>query len=300
MSFINNLIVSVTEKLPKPIIKKFSSKYIAGETLLDAVELIKTLNTSGIYATIDVLGESIKTKEESIQNKLRCEQVLDSIRDNNLKSNLSIKPTQMGLDIDENFAYEQIKELVAKAKAENNFVRLDMEDSPFTQKIINIYKKLKAEYDNVGIVLQAYLKRTYDDVADLCKTKSNFRLCKGIYIEPEKIVYKDRQIIRDNYLKCLEYMLNSGSYVGIATHDDYLINKAFELVNKLNIPKSNFEFQMLLGVREDLRNKINTDGYKIRVYVPFGKDWYAYSIRRLQENPQVARYVFNNLFKFTK
>jgi proline dehydrogenase len=300
MSLINNLIVSVTEKLPKPVIKKFSSKYIAGETLDEAVQLIKTLNASGVYATIDVLGESIKTKEESIRNKLSCEQVLDSIRDNSLKSNLSIKPTQMGLDIDEEFAYEQIKELVARAKSENNFVRLDMEDSPFTRKTINIYKKLKANFDNVGIVLQAYLKRTYDDVVALCKTQSNFRLCKGIYIEPEKIAYKDRQIIRDNYLKCLEYILCSRSYVGIATHDDYLINKAYELVNKLNVPKGNFEFQMLLGVREELRNKINSDGYKIRVYVPFGKDWYAYSIRRLQENPQVARYVFNNLFKFTR
>jgi proline dehydrogenase len=300
MPLFNNLIVSITEKLPKPIIKQFAKKYIAGESLEQAVNLIKKLNAAGIYATIDVLGESIKSKEEANRCKINCEKVLDSIREKKLNSNLSIKPTQMGLNIDENFAYYQINELVEKAKEENNFVRLDMENSPFTEKTINIYKKLKSNYDNVGIVLQAYLKRTYDDVRELCKTHSNFRLCKGIYIESEKIAYKDRQMIRDNYLKCLEFILNSGSYVGIATHDDYLINRVYDLIEKLDIPKSNFEFQMLLGVREELRNKINSDGYKIRVYVPFGSDWYAYSIRRLQENPQVARYIFNNLFDFTK
>lgn len=300
MSLFNNLIVSLTEKLPKPIVKKFSQRYIAGENLTDAVELVKKLNASGIYATLDVLGESIKNKEESKKSKESCAAVLDSILDSKLNSNLSLKPTQMGLSIDEDFAYSQIKELVQRAKSQNNFVRLDMEDSQCTQKTINIYKKLRHEFDNVGIVLQSYLKRTYDDVVDLCKTHSNIRLCKGIYVESEKIAFKDRQVIRDNYVKCLEYIFNSGGYVGIATHDDYLVNKVYEIISKLNLSKSSFEFQMLLGVKEDLRNKINSDGYKMRVYVPFGKDWYAYSIRRLQENPQVARYIFNNLIGFSK
>ncbi len=296
MSFINNAIVGVTEILPKSVVRQFSKKYIAGESLEQAVSLVKKFNQSGIVTTIDVLGEAIKTEKESIESKGKCLTVLDTILQNKLNSNLSIKPTQMGLSIDEEFALLQIEELIKKAKSFNNFVRLDMEDSPYTQKTINVYKKLRQNYDNVGIVLQAYLKRTYDDVVDLCKNKSNIRLCKGIYVEPENISYKSKQDIRDNYLKCLEHILKSGNYVGIATHDEYLINKSYEILNRLNIYKSKFEFQMLLGVREDLRDKINSDGYKLRVYVPFGKDWYAYSIRRLKENPQVARYIFNSIF----
>lgn len=296
MSFINNAIVRITEILPKSVVKQFSKKYIAGESLEQAVTVVKQFNQRGIVTTIDVLGEAIKNEKESIESKEKCIKVLDAILENKLNSNLSIKPTQMGLSINEEFALPQIEELVNKAKLFNNFVRLDMEDSPYTQKTINVYKKLRQNHNNVGIVLQAYLKRTYADVVDLCKETSNIRLCKGIYVEPESISYKDKQAIRDNFMKCLEHIFKSGSYVGIATHDEYLINKSYELLNKLNIDKNKFEFQMLLGVREDLRDKINSDGYKLRVYVPFGKDWYAYSIRRLKENPQVARYIFNSIF----
>ena len=215
-------------------------------------------------------------------------------------ANLSLKPTQMGLSIDEEFAYEQIKEIVEKAKSLNNFVRIDMEDSPYTDKTINLFKKLRSDYNNFGIVIQAYLKRTTSDVITLNKLGTNYRLCKGIYIEPAAIAYKDRQEIRDNYLKSLELMLKNGNYVGIATHDEYLINGAYKMIKDMNIPKDKFEFQMLLGVREDLRDKINNDGYKIRIYVPFGKDWYPYSIRRLKENPQIAGHIFKNIFSFEK
>jgi len=296
MSFINNALVRITEILPKSVVKQFSKKYIAGESLEQAISVVKMFNQNGIVTTIDVLGEAIKNEKESIESKEKCIKVLDAILENKLNSYLSVKPTQMGLSINEEFALSQIEELVNKAKSFDNFVRLDMEDSPYTQKTINVYKKLKQNHNNVGIVLQAYLKRTYDDVVDLCKENSNIRLCKGIYVEPESISYKDKQAVRDNFIKCLEHILKSGSYVGIATHDEYLINKSYELLNKLNIDKNIFEFQMLLGVREDLRDKINSDGYKLRVYVPFGKDWYAYSIRRLKENPQVARYIFNSIF----
>lgn len=282
--------------MPKSAVRFFSKKYIAGETLEEAVKVVKSLNHKGILATLDVLGESIKNKEEAIKAKEECFDVQNAIVKYNLNSNLSIKPTQLGLSIDEEFACLQLKELAEKAKVINNFVRIDMEDSPFTESTIELYKKLFENYKNIGIVLQAYLKRTYSDVVTLNKIGTNYRLCKGIYVESANIAYKDKQAIRDNYVKCLESMLKNNNYVGIATHDEYLINEAYRLIKELNIPKGRFEFQMLLGVREDLRDKINSDGYKIRIYVPFGKDWYAYSIRRLKENPQIAGYIFKSIF----
>jgi proline dehydrogenase len=284
--------------MPKAVVGIFSKKYIAGETLDEAVEFVKTLNAKGIFATIDVLGESIKTKEEAVESKKKALQVLDTINQNKLKANLSIKPTQMGLSIDENFAFEQISELVEKAKQINNFVRIDMEDSPYTDATFKLFRRLKEKYDNLGVVVQAYLKRSYDDVVVLNKLGTNYRLCKGIYIESPNIALKDKQAIRDNYMKVLDTILKSGNYVGIATHDEYLINEAYKKIKDMNLSKDKFEFQMLLGVREDLRDKINSDGYKIRIYVPFGKDWYPYSMRRLKENPEIAGYIFKSIFSF--
>ena len=286
--------------MPKSVVGFFSKKYIAGDTIEKAVQCVKDLNAKGIYATMDVLGESITHKEEAVEAQTKCLEVLDTIAEYNLMANLSLKPTQMGLSIDEDFAYRQIREIVEKAKSMNNFVRIDMEDSPYTDKTITLFKKLRNEYDNLGIVVQAYLKRTTSDVITLNKLGTNYRLCKGIYIEPATIAYKDRQEIRDNYLKSLELMLKNGNYVGIATHDEYLINAAYKMIKDMNIPKDKFEFQMLLGVREELRDRINNDGYKIRIYVPFGKDWYPYSIRRLKENPQMAGHIFKNIFSFEK
>jgi proline dehydrogenase len=297
LTLINDAIVSVVKIMPKPVVGIFSKKYIAGERLEDALSLVKQLNSRGIYATLDVLGESIKNKEEAAEAKNKCLIVLDAIVKNNLNANLSIKPTQMGLSIDEDFAYEQVYQLVERAKKINNFVRIDMEDSPYTDKTIRLFQKLKEHFDNVGLALQAYLKRTYDDAVILNKINTNYRICKGIYIEPASIAYKDKQKIRDNYLETLQVILKSGNYVGIATHDEFLINEAYRIIKELNIPKDKFEFQMLLGVREDLRDKINADGYKIRIYVPFGEDWYAYSLRRLKENPQIAGYIFKNIFR---
>jgi proline dehydrogenase len=204
----------------------------------------------------------------------------------------------MGLAIDKELAYQQILELVKRANEINNFVRIDMEDSPYTDLTIDVYKRIYEEYSNVGIVLQAYLKRTYNDTIVLNKLNTNYRLCKGIYIEPAAIAYKDKQAVRDNFMKSLELMLKNGNYVGIATHDSYLIDKSYDLIKKMDIPKDKFEFQMLLGVREDLRDKINKDGYKIRIYVPFGEDWYKYSIRRLQENPNIAGHIVKEFFAF--
>ena len=300
MDAFNNLIVRVVQLMPKPVVGFFSKKYIAGETLQDAVDFVKKLNSKGIYATMDVLGESVANKSESIKCKNEALEVLEAIEKNKLMANLSIKPTQMGLAIDEQFAYEQILELVKKAAEYKNFVRIDMEDSPFTDKTINLYKRIYADYKNVGVVIQAYMKRSIDDVIALNKIGTNYRLCKGIYVEPAAIAYKGKQEVRDNYLKLLDQMFKDGNYVGIATHDKPLIDAAYTRIKEQNIAKDKFEFQMLLGVREDLRDKINADGYKIRIYVPFGKDWYAYSVRRLKENPSVAGTIAKSFLTFGK
>jgi len=294
----NNLIVRIVQLMPKPVVGFFSKKYIAGETLQDAVDFVKKLNLKGIYATMDVLGESVENKEESKKCKKEALEVLEAIEKNKLMANLSIKPTQMGLAIDEQFAYEQILELVKKAAEYKNFVRIDMEDSPFTDKTINLYKRIYADYKNVGVVIQAYMKRSIDDVVALDKIGTNYRLCKGIYVEPASIAYKGKQEVRDNYLKLLDQMFKDGNYIGIATHDKPLIDAAYDRIKNKNISKDKFEFQMLLGVREDLRDKINSDGYKIRIYVPFGKDWYAYSVRRLKENPSVAGTIAKSFLTF--
>lgn len=298
MDAFNNLIVRVVQLMPKPVVGFFSKKYIAGETLQDAVEFVKKLNSKGIYATMDVLGESVANKSESIKCKNEALEVLEAIEKNKLMANLSIKPTQMGLAIDEQFAYEQILELVKKAAEYKNFVRIDMEDSPFTDKTINLYKRIYADYKNVGVVIQSYMKRSLDDVISLNKIGTNYRLCKGIYVEPAAIAYKGKQEVRDNYLKILDQLFKDGNYVGIATHDKPLIDAAYTKIKEKNIPNERFEFQMLLGVREDLRDKINNDGYKIRIYVPFGKDWYAYSVRRLKENPSVAGTIAKSFLTF--
>jgi proline dehydrogenase len=294
----HNLLVKTVQLMPENIVWLFSKKYIAGKTLRSAVDTVKDLNSKGILATLDVLGESVKTKEEATEAKQKALEVFDAIVKNNLNANLSIKPTQMGLAIDKEFAFRQILELVKRANEINNFVRIDMEDSQYTDLTIEVYKRIFEQYKNVGVVLQSYLKRTYNDTIVLNKLGTNYRLCKGIYIEPPAISYKDKQAVRDNFMKCLELMLKNGNYVGIATHDKYLIDKSYELIKMMNVPKDKFEFQMLLGVREDLRDKINRDGYKIRIYVPFGVDWYRYSIRRLQENPNIAGHIVKEFFAF--
>jgi len=293
---INSLIVNFVKLLPQSVVFIFAKRYIAGVKLEDGIRVVKELNAKGILATMDVLGEAVTTKKESEEAKNQCLQVLDAINEHKLNSNLSLKPTQIGLAIDEEFCYNQLVEILEKAKGYNNFVRIDMEDSPFTDATIKMFKRLKEKYDNVGIVVQAYLKRTLNDVKSLNSLGTNYRLCKGIYIEPEEISYKDYQKVRDNYLEILKQMFTDGNYVGIATHDDYLVENAYKMIKEMNIPKDKYEFQMLYGVKENLRDKINADGHKIRIYVPFGEHWYKYSIRRLQENPNMAWYITKSIF----
>jgi len=296
VKLLNNAIVSFVKILPKPVVYVFAKKYIAGTNLDAAIRVTKELNQKGILATIDVLGEAVNTKKESEAAKNECLEVLDAIEKHKLNANLSLKPTQLGLIIDKDFCYAQISEILTKAKGYNNFVRIDMEDSSTTDDTFGLFRAMKQKFTNVGIVVQAYLKRTFGDVQELNKVGTNYRLCKGIYVEPAEIAFKGRMEVRENYLKTLELMLDEGNYVGIATHDDYLIKGAYALIKRKNISKDRFEFQMLYGVKEDLRDKINGDGYKIRIYVPFGEHWYKYSIRRLQENPQMAWHITKSIF----
>jgi len=291
--------VKFVKILPKPVVFVFAKRYIAGVKMEDAVKAVKELNAKGILATMDVLGEAVSTKRESEDAKKECLDVLDTIEKNKLNANLSLKPTQLGLAIDEQFCYEQVVEILERAKSYNNFVRIDMEDSPFTDVTIKLFNSVREKFDNVGIVVQAYLKRTLDDVKLLDKSGTNYRLCKGIYVEPAEIAYKEYQRVRENYLDILRQMLDDGNYVGIATHDDYLVESAYKILKEKNMSKDKYEFQMLYGVKESLRDRINANGHKLRVYVPFGEHWYKYSIRRLQENPNMAWYIFKSLFSFS-
>lgn len=299
MNPINKAIVSFVKILPKSVVYIFAKKYIAGEKLEDAVRVVKELNQKGIVATMDVLGEAVVNTKECEDAKIECLQVLEAIEKNKLNANLSLKPTQLGLVIDPELCFRFISEILDKAKSYNNFVRIDMEDSSTTDATIQLYQRLRKQYDNVGIVVQSYLKRTLSDVQSPGLNGTNYRLCKGIYIEPEEIAYKTKQKVRDNFTDVLKYLLENGNYVGIATHDDYLINKAYEMIIEKKIPKNKFEFQMLFGVKEKLRDKINADSYKIRIYVPFGDHWYKYSIRRLQENPNMAWHIAKSILTFS-
>jgi proline dehydrogenase len=296
MGLLNSIIVGTLPLIPKPIVRKFANRYIAGDKLEDAVTVTKRLNDKGIMGTLDVLGEDVFNKIDASKAKEECLRVLEAIDKNKLDANQSLKLTSLGLKIDFDFCLANLKEILEAAKKLNIFIRLDMEDSTCTDDTIRIYEEAKKEFPNSGIVIQAYLRRSYDDVDRLIKTGSNFRLCKGIYIEPEEIAFKDREEINNSYLKILRNILSNNCYVGIATHDDKLVDGAYQMIDEMKKKKEDYEFQMLLGVRENLRDKILKDGYRVRVYIPFGTHWYEYSIRRFKENPQMAGYVFKSIF----
>ena len=297
MNLGNRLILSAIQLLPRRVIKPVAMRYIAGERLEDAVRVVKSLNSRNLMATLDVLGENVSAKEEALAALGAAEKVLHTIRDRHLSANLSIKLTQFGLKIDEAFCYSSVKSLLEVARAVNNFVRIDMENSSATSATLRLYGGLRAEgFENVGVVIQAYLKRSEEDIRRLMTLRANVRLCKGIYVEPESIAFKNPEEIRANYMKLLKMLLGSRCYVGIATHDEVLVRGACEYLRQLNLMKNNYEFQMLYGVRVKLRDQIVRDGHRLRIYVPFGQNWYSYSIRRFKENPQIARYVLRALF----
>lgn len=294
---LNDLIIKVLPIIPKSIVYIFAKKYIAGPNLSDAVKVTLDLMNKGGFSTIDVLGEFVTTKEKALHELSMIDKVLDAINEHKLKSYLSIKPTSLGMGIDFEFGYENIYQLVDKANKLGIFVRLDMENSPFTDNTLKMYKIFRDKgYSNIGFVIQAYMKRSENDVKSLLDYKPNIRLCKGIYNESPDIAFKDYNEIRKNYIKLLDLMLDNNLYVGIATHDEYLINYALNQIKDRNLKKEEYEFQMLLGVRENRRDELLREGHNLRVYVPFGVDWYGYSIRRLKENPQMAGHIFKSIF----
>lgn len=301
---LSKIIAGSVPLMPKKLVWIFGKKYIAGLKLEDAVKLTKEFAQIGGGTTIDVLGEFVSERERALQERDDSAVVLDTIHKEAIPSYLSVKPTSNGLGIDTEFGYENVKYIVSKAKELGIRCRLDMENSPYTQKTIDLFKRLLDEgFDNVGIVLQAYLKRTEQDIKDLLPYHPNVRICKGIYVENPDVAIKGRENIRENYKKCLDLLLNdvsNGTFPAIATHDEPLIQYAESRIKELNLRKEQYSFEMLLGVRHERRNSLLKEGHNVTIYVPFGEDWYGYSTRRLKENPEIAMHIFKAIFGIGK
>jgi proline dehydrogenase len=291
MRVFDRIITASLPLVPKPIVRRIARSYIAGESLDDLIAAVRGLNAEGFMVATSILGEFVERREESEQAVRDYEEVLAAIDRNRLDSNIHIKLTHFGLKLDKDFARDNLRTLLKTAAGYPNFVRIDMEDSPCTTATLDTYYSLREEFDNVGVVIQARMRRSIDDVRALAKVRANVRLCKGIYLEPHDIAYTDAEIIRQNYTYLLEELLGAGCYVGIATHDERLVWEALRIIDRLGLGPSDYEFQMLHGVLPELRRIIRDSGHRLRVGVPFGPSWYPYSVRRLRKNPMIARYV---------
>lgn len=288
-SWLDRLVVGLLPAVPKPIVRHFSKPYIAGARVEDAVRTVRALNEGGAMATLDILGEHIHREEEADRALEGYLALIDKIYAEGIDSNVSVKPTALGLKLNFDASVRRIDSLVAKADSRNGmFVRLDMEDSSCTDDTIELYRRLREKHENVGVVIQSMLRRSAADVEKLAKAKTNVRLCKGIYVEPRAVAYREREIVRASFVELLDILFSGGSYVGIATHDEYLVFEALRLIRRHGLRRDQYEFQMLLGVDEPLRRILIGGGHRLRVYVPFGESWYAYSVRRLKENPRMA------------
>jgi proline dehydrogenase len=298
----NKFIAFLLPFMPKRFVWIFSKKYIAGTSIQDAIKASKDLNKGGIMVTIDLLGEFITRLEQAEENKNEYLEIIETIEKEDIDGNYSLKPTMFGLLIDPDICYKYIREIVAKAASYNNFVRVDMEDSQCTTLEIDMFRKLKNEFPkNVGLVFQAYMKRTLGDIKSLedlntTETPINYRICKGIYVEPAEVAYKDYEEINQHFLEDVDYMFEKKMYPAIATHDKPVVEGAYKLIEKYKMPKENYEFQMLYGVTPELRKSILEKGHRMRVYVPYGKQWFAYSTRRLKENPKMAWHIMKAIF----
>ena len=279
--------------------KRLTTRFVAGENIDEAVEAIRAINATGASASFDHLNESVASVAETEGEVREYRQILARIPEAGIDSNVSIKLTQFGLEIDPELAYRNARAVVADAAERGNFVRVDMEQSSVTQVTIDIFKRLRAEFDlnTVGIVLQSYLRRTYADAEELLKIPARIRICKGAYNEPPEVAFPDKKDVDDNYVRVMKLLLSSGVYHGIATHDERMIEATVEHANREGIGKEAFEFQMLYGVRRDLQVQLARDGYRMRVYVPYGKHWYPYFMRRLAERPANVWFVMKNMLK---
>ena len=294
---INNILASSVSVMPKWFIKLFSKSYIAGHRPKEVIDIVKNLNSQGFSATIDILGEHINSQDKTNSVTMEYIQIYNDIAKNSVDSNISVKPTHIGLDISMDLALENFKILINKASESSNFLRIDMENSKNTDSTFKIYNDLFKIYPKVGVVLQAYLKRSIADIEKLAGPGFNARICKGIYKENKNIAYQDPEDISKNFLAMAKAMLAKNSYACYATHDLQLIDDLILLTKEMDADPSKFEFQVLYGVpMKGKLKKLLKSGYKVRVYVPYGPDWYDYSIRRLKENPNIAGYVIKNLF----
>jgi proline dehydrogenase len=292
VALLDRAIVRVLPAVPRPVVRKLSRRYIAGSTLVEACRVVSALNEEGKMATIDVLGEEITGREEATALLAEYEEVFETIEREGLDSNISVKLTGLGLNLDHEFCRDNIAELVREAAKRGNFVRIDMEDSSTTTETLELYRELRGQgLDNVGIVLQAYMKRTLTDIAELVDLRPNIRICKGIYVEPAEIAYQEFETVRMNFVEAVGALLDAGGYVAVATHDDWVIGETLTLIEELGLAPDQYEFQMLLGVRPELGDELVREGHRLRIYVPFGRQWYEYSLRRLQENPKIAGYI---------
>ena len=292
MAIFDRAIVRLLPAVPRPVVRKLSDRYIAGPELRDAREAVRRLNAEGKVATIDVLGEEITTEEEAAAIVRAYLDVFADIERCGLDSGVSVKLTGLGLKLGYELCRDNLRTVVEDAASRRNFVRIDMEDSSTTDDTLRLYRELRQEgHDNVGVVLQARLRRTASDIAALADLKPSVRLCKGIYVEPPDLAYQEDGAVRASYVHAIEALLDIGSYVGIATHDEWLLDEGRRIVAERALGHDEYEFQMLLGVRPGLGDELVREGHHLRIYVPFGRQWYEYSLRRLQENPSIAGYV---------
>jgi proline dehydrogenase len=292
MSFFDVLVKYGMPWVPKPIVSRVASRYVAGENIDDAVHTLHEMNVEGAMATVDVLGEEVQERSKTERAVSQYLDLLDRIETEGLDANISIKPTMLGLKIDEDLCADNANIVVSRAAELGNFVRIDMEDHTCTDATLRVYRRIHDAHPiAVGVVLQSYLHRTTADVTDLLPLSPNIRICKGIYREPRAIAWEDFETIRANFIYNMEKLLSAGAYVGIATHDPHLVWAGMAAVDRLKLDRDRYEFQMLLGVDPELRSIILSAGHRLRVYVPYGRDWYPYSMRRLRENPTVAHHV---------
>ncbi len=279
--------------------KKLTTRFVAGETIDEAVEMIRQINAEGATASFDHLNESVAGENEAEQEVREYLRILAKIDETGIRSNVSIKLTQFGLELNSELAYTNVRRVVEDAARRGNFVRVDMEASNVTQVTLDIFKRLREEFglNDVGIVLQSYLRRTYDDAQQLLKLPARIRICKGAYNEPREVAFPDKKDVDNNYIRVMQLLLGSGIYHGIATHDPKMIAATIDFAQREGISKEAFEFQMLFGIRRDLQRQLARDGYNMRIYVPYGKHWYPYFMRRLAERPANLWFMLKNVLK---
>jgi proline dehydrogenase len=280
-------------------LKKLTTRFVAGENIPETIAAIRQINADGATASFDHLNESVTSAEETFEEVREYQRILATIDETGIRSNVSIKLTQFGLKIDSELAYKNAHAVVSDAARRGNFVRIDMEGSDVTQQTLDIFRRLRSEFglNEVGIVLQSYLRRTYDDTVDLLKIPARIRICKGAYQEPPEVAFPDKKDVDANYIRVMQLLLSSGIYHGIATHDPKMIDATVSFAQREGVAKEAFEFQMLYGIRRDLQRQLAKNGYNVRVYVPYGKHWYPYFMRRLAERPANIWFILKNLLK---